>query len=214
MFGGHTKYYGGGAGAATHEGEQQQEQQQSSSKTGTTGTTGTGNSMTTSFSSLSILEINIPAMILAGVQEEEEEMNKESKKFQGQEEEEEEEAEKEEDEEKTTKYFRWCAVPLDVPLSRMGHQMFTCGATKIWIVGGYGKVKDYGLFLFFFFFFFWPFKIFRDVTLLQCMEHLFLLCFFCSSIHLLFCCCFLFSLFDQTQFVCRIDPMKKVNQNI
>ena len=73
-------------------------------------------------------------MILAGVQEEETTTNKESKKNKEEEEEEEEEGE-------TKKYFSWCAVPLDIPLSRMGHQMFTCGATKIWIVGGYGKVR-------------------------------------------------------------------------
>ena len=119
LFGGHTKYYGAAAAAAaaTQEG----------SKAGTAGST-----TTTTFSSLSILEINIPEMILAGVQEEETTTNKESKKNK---------EEEGEGDEETKKYFSWCAVPLDIPLSRMGHQMFTCGATKIWIVGGYGKVR-------------------------------------------------------------------------
>jgi hypothetical protein len=87
LFGGHTKYYG-----KKNEGEESGEKKNSSSSA--------------SFSSLSILEVDIEAMT---------------------------------SEKDDAKFFSWRSVPLETPLSRMGHRMFVSGSNKIWIVGGYGK---------------------------------------------------------------------------
>ena len=38
-------------------------------------------------------------------------------------------------------FFNWCSIPLENPMSRIGHSMVTDHHNKLWIIGGYGKNK-------------------------------------------------------------------------